>query len=349
MRSMRVLLDARWIGRGGAGRVTEMVLQGLKASPPRGDWTVWGAPELRPLLWAEAQIWEDSTDPRAMFGQRSFFATRPQRFDTAVFLHQVRPLRRMATTELTMVYDTIPFRHPSMPRVAALMRMYMKTVARRAEVVLTGSDYSKGCIERDLGIAPEKVRVLPLAVDPASAQRIHELRTTIETRPTVLYVGADQPHKNLDRLTLAFESSEFCATGGRLLIVGVGDDGVERLTAGRGHPQIEVLAGVPQHELERLLASTSCLVQPSLEEGFGLPVAEALAAGIPVAVSNGGSLPEITKGLLPLFDPHNVTDIARAIDRMTVGQLANISPPKKSWPAPHDLAGALKDVVAELG
>ncbi|MCU0259777.1 MAG: glycosyltransferase, partial [Ilumatobacteraceae bacterium] len=96
-----------------------------------------------------------------------------------------------------------------------------------------------------------------------------------------------------------------------------------------------------QPDLEALLARAALVVQPSLEEGFGLPVAEAMAAGIPVAVSSGGSLPEITRGTVPTFDPTDVSAIAHAID------VAAQAPPPADlpWAAPVDLAAAMHEAA----
>ena len=96
---------------------------------------------------------------------------------------------------------------------------------------------------------------------------------------------------------------------------------------------------VPQTTLEQLLASATLLVQPSLEEGFGLPVAEAMAAGIPVAVSTGGALAEIVRGAaVEMFDPENVEAITLAIDRVAASRAA---PPALDWPRPVDYAASV--------
>jgi glycosyltransferase involved in cell wall biosynthesis len=341
-----VLIDARWLGRGGSGRVTEMVLKGLHEVAPLGQWTIWGSPEARPFLWPHASLWEDTVDPQEWFGQRRYFHRRPTSFDIAVFFHQIRPLRRMATTELTTIHDTIPFRYPSMPRVAWLMRFYMRTIAQRTDNVLTGSRYSKECIERDLAVPAEKIVFLPLSVDPESSDRIRQLRATRDPADFVLYVGADQPHKNLDRLVSAFRSTQYFANGGHLVMVGIGEGGARRLSELASSSSVECRPRVSQEELETLLATTRLLIQPSLEEGFGLPIAEAMAAGVPVAASRGGSLPEITREAVPLFDPTDEQEIARTIDhtlRHGVATSADIH-----WPTPVDYAGSLINLLRTL-
>ena len=89
--------------------------------------------------------------------------------------------------------------------------------------------------------------------------------------------------------------------------------------------------------LSELLVDAALVGQQSLEEGFGLPVAEAVAAGIPVAASSGGSLPEITRGAITHFDPLEVTAIAAAIDDAS----ERIDQPKRDWPPPGDLAASV--------
>ena len=81
---------------------------------------------------------------------------------------------------------------------------------------------------------------------------------------------------------------------------------------------VTVLGRRPQPELEELLATAIALVQPSLEEGYGLPVQEALFAGVPVAAARAGALPEVAAGRAELFDPYDLDDIARAIDAAAV-------------------------------
>ncbi|HEY3484779.1 MAG TPA: glycosyltransferase, partial [Ilumatobacteraceae bacterium] len=124
---------------------------------------------------------------------------------------------------------------------------------------------------------------------------------------------------------------------------GMNEAGTERLrtvASGLG-VRVHVAGRVPQDQLESLLATADALVQPSLEEGFGLPVAEAMAAGIPVAVSTGGSLPEVVDGAVPLFDPLDEEAIARAIDD-AVGRQEQARPVR---PTELDLARAAHELV----
>jgi alpha-1,3-rhamnosyl/mannosyltransferase len=84
--------------------------------------------------------------------------------------------------------------------------------------------------------------------------------------------------------------------------------------AAEGRRDVVVTGPVPQEELDHLYAGSLALVQPSLEEGFGLPVWEAAMAGLPVCVSDGGSLPEVTGALAAPFPATSVDAMAAAID-----------------------------------
>jgi glycosyltransferase involved in cell wall biosynthesis len=161
-----------------------------------------------------------------------------------------------------------------------------------------------------------------------------------------LFVGRDAPHKNLDRLVRAFAASTFARDGAVLTLAGVDGAAVDRLRsiAETHRARVELPGVVPQPVLEELLASATLLVQPSLEEGFGLPVAEGLAAGVPVAISTAPALLEITRGApVETFDPLDVDAMANAIDKVA----ASSGPvPVLEWPRPADFARSVLDAIA---
>jgi len=336
-----MLMDARWLGIGGPGRVAEHLLQGLHEIDPPGEWVVWGPDAADAHLWSNATRVPNRHHPKALYSQREFPGPRSLQPRVAYFTHHLRPGWRLAPVELTTVHDTIPFRYPPSRALAPLMRAYIGWMARHSTLVTTDSEFSKQSLQEDLGLAPDRIVVLKLAIDHDSAARIRQLRTTVEPVDRVIFVGRDAPHKNIDRLVRGFATTEFAAHGGVLTLAGVDGPAVGRLRALARHHRVRVeLPGVvPQGELERLLASATLLVQPSLEEGFGLPVAEAIAAGIPVAVSTGGALPEIVQGIpVELFDPRDVDAIAQAVDRVAASPDAPLAP---DWPRPRDYAASV--------
>jgi glycosyltransferase involved in cell wall biosynthesis len=335
------LVDARWLGIGGPGRVAEHLLQGLHEIDPPGEWVVWGPDAVDAHLWSNATRVPNRHHPKALYSQREFPGPRSLKPRVAYFTHHLRPAWRLAPVELTTVHDTIPFRYPPSRALAPLMRAYIGWMARHSTLVTTDSEFSKQSLQEDLGLEPDRIVVLKLAIDHDSADRIKQLRTTAQPVDRVIFVGRDAPHKNLDRLVRGFAPTEFAAQGAVLTLAGVDGPAIDRLRtlASQLGANVELPGVVPQGELEQLLASATLLVQPSLEEGFGLPVAEAMAAGIPVAVSTGGSLPEIVRGTpVELFDPVDIDAICQAIDRVAASPIA---PPSPAWPLPRDYAASV--------
>lgn len=307
-----VVLDCRWIAFSGAGRVTESLLRGLEANPPPEHWVLWGPPEVRRHLWPGAEHVTVGSPPTQLNGQREWFNI-PQG-DLVVFLQQQRPLRRVPA--LTTILDTTPLRFNRNRADRWAKARFLRRVGRISNGILTISEFSRRCIERDLGIPPERITKIGLPADRELAERVLSLREASPREEVALYVGLFLPHKNLPRLVQAFGRTSFRRRGGRLVLVG-GREAAERLRQTLDADQrgyVSVRDRCTQTELERLYATSRLLVQPSLEEGFGLPVQEALATGLPACVSRGGALPEVTFGLAQHFEPTSVTDMAAAID-----------------------------------
>ena len=339
--SAPALIDARWIGIGGPGRVAEHLLQGLHELEPSGEWVVWGPDTVTPHLWPGATRIPNRHHPKALYSQREFPGPRSVHARVAYYAHHLRPGWKLAPVEVTTVHDTIPFRYPPSRALAPLMRAYIGWMARHSTIVVTDSEFSKQSLQEDLGLDPERIVVLTLAIDHVAADRVRALRAETPRVERVVFVGRDAPHKNLDRLVRGFAASAFNAAGGVLTLAGVDGPAVDRLRAlaAQCHARVELPGVIAQADLEGLLASATLVVQPSLEEGFGLPVAEALASGIPVAMSTAPALLEITRGApVETFDPQSVDAIAHAIDRVAS------SPgtvPRLDWPRPVDFAASV--------
>lgn len=198
--------------------------------------------------------------------------------------------------------------------------------ARRARRVLVASEYSKREAVRALGVAPHRVRVVPFGVeaerfapseatersDPAVLARHH-----LNSGTYVLSVATREPAKNLPRVLRAFASLasrrsdiELVLCGGR----GWGGDDLEALSARLGIAQrVRFLGYVADEDLPALYRSARAFLFPSLVEGFGLPILEAMAAGTPVVTSTATACPETAGGAAVLVDPADVVDIARGL------------------------------------
>jgi glycosyltransferase involved in cell wall biosynthesis len=172
---------------------------------------------------------------------------------------------------------------------------------RRAERVIAISEFVRGRAVANLGLDPERVRVVPLGLD-------HDVLhpSQVEREPFLLYPARPWRHKNHARLYEAFGAVRRERPDLRLVLTGGGDFGaVPEGVDVRGH--------VSQGELVSLLQRASALVFPSLYEGFGLPPLEAMACGCPVACSNAAALPETVGDAARLFDPTDPQAIADAV------------------------------------
>ena len=154
-----------------------------------------------------------------------------------------------------------------------------------------------------LDLDPARVHVVPHAIDH-SVFRLGD----DEPEPILLYPARPWPHKNHTRLLEAFATLRETRPQLRLVLTGGGLDRLEPLPEG-----VENLGSVSAEHLASLYRRAACLVYPSLYEGFGLPVLEAMACGCPVAASNAGAIPEVAGDAAVLFDPTDVDAMAAAM------------------------------------
>ncbi len=206
-------------------------------------------------------------------------------------------------------------------------KVLVRWSARRAEVVIAVSEYTKRDLVETYGIDPERIVVTLEAADPAfrPPQNIEETeqvcrRYGIEG-PYVLYVGNIQPRKNLPRLIQAY--AQLMAAGDiqhRLVIVGrkawLHSEVFQEARRSGLSNQIVFTDYVPQSDLPHLYARADVFVFPSLFEGFGLPVLEAMACGAPVITSRSSSLPEVAGDAACYVDPFSAGEIARALRQL---------------------------------
>lgn len=307
-----VVVDCRWLGNGGPGRATELLLRGLGELEPPGRWLLWGGRETERYAWKGAEWRPVSGSPKRWWGQRD--ALRLPRSNVAIYPHQIRPMRGGRSIDL--IHDTIPLRQGG-DAARLAKRLYLRAIARLSSRIVTVSDHSRRSIERDLGVSATRIRVVHYPVDREMADRVQALRERLPPEDVGLFVGRFAPHKNLDRLVTAFGQTRFRKLGGRLRLVGGTPSEVRELDAivrARGLDRISVEGSLPQAFLEELYATSRFLVMPSLEEGFGLPAWEASTCGLRVCISHGGALPEILGDVARSFAPTSVSEMAAAMD-----------------------------------
>lgn len=221
------------------------------------------------------------------------------------------PLNRGKIPVVVTVHDLVAFRFPEL--FSARTLWYTRTTLRRtceiADIVICNSEDTANDVVRLFGFASSRVRVTPLGVDPMFFERPTALPLVAE--PYVLFVGSEQPRKNLERLEHAVE--QLRARGFPHILVTAGADrwGAVKI----GDRFVRRLYNVSDEDLVRLYAGAACLAIPSLHEGFGLPALEAMAAGTPVVAADVAALPEVTGGAAVMVDPLDTGSIADGLER----------------------------------
>ncbi|MBU6231016.1 MAG: glycosyltransferase family 4 protein [Cyanobacteria bacterium REEB459] len=224
------------------------------------------------------------------------------------------PLWSRCHTVVT-VHDLIPLRFSSQmsPALVAYCRYYLPRVIGQARHILCNSLATQRDIHEFFGPLATPQTVTPLAYDHRRYQWLD-----LPRQPYLLYLGRHAPYKNLVRLIQAFAQLPAGATDLELWLGGGGD---RRFTPAL-HAQVDALGlgsrvrflgYVPEADLPRLINQAVALVFPSLWEGFGLPVLEAMACGTPVITSNLASLPEVAGEAALLIDPYRVEELAAAM------------------------------------
>jgi glycosyltransferase involved in cell wall biosynthesis len=241
---------------------------------------------------------------------------------THYVLPAVVPCRVVVT-----IHDLIHLLYPDFlpSRLALLYAQGMiRRALARADQVITVSENTKADLLEFFAVDAGKIEVVHNGVEEVFRQRLADedverwLRHLGIERPYVLFVGNPKPHKNLDNLVQAYARARLLHPfEARLVCVGARRKAEFKIyqravQLGVGD-HVHLLGHVAQEALPALYQGADLFLYPTLYEGFGLPVVEAMACGTPVITSNTSSLKEIAEGYAYLVDPLDVTAIAEAI------------------------------------
>ena len=248
--------------------------------------------------------------------------------------------------QVTVFHDLQHKRHPEYFRWFDLpfWNFFLYWSAHVSRLLLADSKATAADLFRFYRLPPSNVRVVPLGTDPAffavAGRRVPE--------PFLLTVSTLHPHKNLDRLLRAFASFRARHPEVRLVVCGLHGFFTGPLHDLRNslglHDAVDFPGWISREKLLDLYARAWAFVYPSLFEGFGLPVLEALAAGVPAACSAIEPLAEIAADAALQFDPRDPASISEAMERITVddelrAQLSELGPRRArqfSWKSTAD-------------
>lgn len=297
----RRLLD-ELAARAGAGRLASpVVLSNRSVAVPAGARLHEGHRFPVRAVWMEAFV------PRAL---------RALRADVAHFTNYTAPLsldRPYVVTIHDMSLALLP--ECSTWKMRLIVPRVLPRVARRARLVLVPSIATRDDVVRLLAVDPGRVRVIPHAAPRAFAETPH--LPAPAGPPYFLFVGNLEPRKNLARALRAFARIAPSLPAHRFVMVGQPgwkyDDVLRELRRPALEGRVELRGYVDESELPALYRHATAFVYPSLYEGFGLPVIEAMACGAPVLTSRVSALPELAEGAALLVDPTDEAALAEAM------------------------------------
>lgn len=252
------------------------------------------------------QLWEQWELPKAAKGS------------VLINLGNTAPLM-LGRNQAVVIHDAGVFDTPESYSFAfrSWYRFLHHALARTGARILTVSEFSRGRIAAALGIAAERIGVLPEGGDhmlriAADADII--ARHGLAAGRYALVVGNPAAHKNLAALTSA--ATILGQRGLTLAVAGAADPAVFRAGGGPAADAGLILGRVSDAELRALYENALCLIFPSRYEGFGLPPLEAMTCGCPVVAAHAGAVPEVCAEAALWFDPLRPETLAEAMERL---------------------------------
>jgi glycosyltransferase involved in cell wall biosynthesis len=230
---------------------------------------------------------------------------------------------------IVTVHDVIPLRFPK--RLSPLRyyhRYYIPQVLAQAQHIICNSNATATDICDFYHIAASKITPIPLAHDANNFRLLSEVRKNNKNCCYFLYIGRHDKHKNLHRLIAAFANLKQRLSDYQHYELWFAGSSNKRYTP-EMYSQIEELGiknqvkfldYVTYKELPKIINQAIALVFPSLWEGFGFPVLEAMACGTPVITSNLSSLPEVAGDAAILIDPYNTEEITQAMQQIATDE-----------------------------
>ena len=305
---MRIALDATYaIGEelSGVGLYSREILGGLAALRPEVRFEYW----LRPHRFFRAADLAARPNARRRLLVEPFVG--PRGAELFHGLNQRLPEMRLRTTVVTFHDLFVLTGDYSTPEFRARFTLQARGAACRASAIVTVSAFTKSQVVGLLGVPAARVRVVHHGARPL-------VFPNVPREPVILHVGALQARKNIVRLVEAFETLD---EDWRLVLAGAAGFGAaaiaERIARSPARARIELPGYVTPAELAALYARASVFAFPSLDEGFGMPLLEAMAAGTPIVTSNRSALPEVAGDAALLVDPEDTAALADALRQLT--------------------------------
>ncbi len=340
---MRIAIDATGISAYQTGTVTyllEILAQWNRDTEIHHEFIVYCAPaakhhferlsldkrfrfEKAPSAKLARMVWQQTLLPYSLWRNQVDVHWGPG------FILPCLPICPMAVTVHDMTFDLMPEVHEPIKRF--YFPFMIRRSIKRARCVFAISNATAKDLQRLIPASVGKTQVTPLAArsfsvkksdagapssDSHASASMSAGKPDIALQPYVLFVGTLEPRKNLDRLLQAWQSLPAAVRGQhRLVVIGIKGWMVDQLCEQR-YESVDFLGHVSDEALGEYVRGATCFAYPSLYEGFGLPVIEAMAAGVPVLTSEIGATQEVAHGAALLVDPTSISSIAEGLSRL---------------------------------
>lgn len=330
---MRIGIDATFIGSEkptGLAIYTRNIVNGLLKL--HTDMVLWTSDDagfslpkehMRPVLDEFAFLGQNRFIVRPIWMELKFPGLLKQEKVDVLFSTVPGGMWSCPVPHVVTVHDLTPLAFPgdSPASVQLNYRYRLGKILERTETIIADSAWTRDDICKFYSIPPEKIQVIPLGYDrdlfvPRTGSEL-PANYRLQGVSYILAVGSDKPRKNLLRLVRSFgmmQNDSHC-----LVLAGLhGDDAKKRImeeaAAYGASDRVMFLDYVRDEDLPTLYSGATLFCYPSLYEGFGLPVLEAMACGTPVVASNATSIPEVAGQAAILVDPTDCEEIAVAMD-----------------------------------
>lgn len=236
------------------------------------------------------------------------------------------PINSPQTLRVTTVHDMIVYLFPSQthPKILRTQKRRLSRVEKDADLIIADSQTTKDDLTKFLHVDEEKIRVIYLSASqdfkPQTETKIDEILEKYKiSKPYILSVATQEPRKNIQKLLDVFSQIHTKRPDFNLVLTGKYGWGPGFRTG----ENVSWTGFVPYEDLVALYSGCRVFVYPSLYEGFGLPILEAMACGAPVVTSNNSSMAEIAKDAAILVDPRSEPQLTKAIEMILDLNLEN--------------------------
>ena len=326
-RRIRITYDVRMLGFSGIGTHVENVLRGLAARPDVQLSLIGNGERIRacvPDFDGQIHNWS-----AAIYSLREQIAFPPPERDGVLLLPHYNAPVRFLDRAVVVLHDLIHLYSPEFraPHYRLYAQIMLGQVARRARRILTVSNYTREDFISRFPRGTARTIVNPNGIDhallrPQSPKAVRDFRVHLQLpKRFILCMGIGKRHKNVDFVIRAL-LPHWQAGKYRIPLVLGGSGGELPAYIREAFPaadlaHVQAVPRLPAAELPLLYAAAEALVMPSLMEGFGFPVAEAMACGTPVVSSSAASLPEVGGEAALYFDPRDPQSFTDQLFRLT--------------------------------